>query len=120
MKLTSIPMFASSLRLGVAGLLLFGLGAPQKAAAADDAIHDPHRVFSNEDFQQTIEARCTICHTRERIEQALGEGKDLDALLQRMIERGAVLSERDKKVLGTFWGSPLSGDRQPESLPPQN
>jgi len=70
-------------------------------------IHDPHRLPGNTEFQKTIEARCTICHTRERVDAARGEGQDLDALLQQMIERGAILSEQDKSVLGTFWGSPM-------------
>ena len=77
------------------------------------AVHDPHQMFSNDDFQETLEARCIICHPRERIDQAMEEGEDLDSLLQRMIERGAIVNERDKSVLGTFWGSPITGDQQP-------
>jgi hypothetical protein len=34
-----------------------------------------------------------------------------------MIERGAILSERDRKVLGTFWGSPMKEDEQQPSSP---
>jgi len=74
---------------------------------------DPHRVIVNDEFQETIEGRCTSCHSRDRVDQALGKGEELDSLLQRMIERGAVLNERDRSVLGTFWGSPSSGDKQP-------
>jgi cytochrome c553 len=75
--------------------------------AVADAVHDPHRLPSNDEFQKTIEARCTICHTREQVDAAIIAQEDLDALLQRMIERGAILSEKDKSVLGTFWGSPI-------------
>jgi cytochrome c553 len=64
-------------------------------------------------FQETIEARCTVCHTRERVDAAMRAQKDLDTLLQHMIERGAILSDRDRKVLGTFWGSPLKGETPP-------
>ena len=74
---------------------------------------DPHRVIGNDEFQETIEGRCTSCHSRDRVDQALGQGEELDALLQRMIERGAVVNERDRSVLGTFWGSPSKGDKQP-------
>ena len=81
--------------------------------AATGAVHDPHRLASTTDFQETIEARCTICHPRERVDRAMAENEDLDVLLQRMIERGAILSERDRSVLGTFWGSPTEGDMQP-------
>ncbi|MBW2452247.1 MAG: hypothetical protein JRE16_08645 [Deltaproteobacteria bacterium] len=84
-------------------------------AEASGAVHDPHQMFNNDDFQETLEARCIICHPRDRIDQAMEEGEDLDALLQRMIERGAIVNERDKSVLGTFWGSPITGDQHPGS-----
>ncbi len=92
--------------------LLFGLLLlPATAAAVPGAVHDPHRLPDNDEFQSTIEARCTICHTRERVDGAIGEQADLEELMQRMIERGAILSERDQKVLGTFWGSPMKKDQ---------
>ena len=91
----------------LAGLLLL----PVAAGAVPGAVHDPHRLPDNDEFQSTIEARCTICHTRERVDEAVGRQDDLEELMQRMIERGAILSERDQKVLGTFWGSPLKKDQ---------
>lgn len=91
------------------GLLLL----PVAASAVPGATHDVHRLPGNDEFQATIENRCTICHTRGRVDKAIGQEADLDALLQRMIERGAILSERDQKVLGTFWGSPLKKEEPP-------
>lgn len=70
------------------------------------------RIEGGATFQEIIESRCTICHTRERVDAAIRSQEDLDALLRRMIERGAIISERDHKVLGTFWGSPLKGENQ--------
>ena len=97
----------------VAGLILI----PMSAVAVPGAVHDVHRLPGNDEFQRTIEARCTICHTRERVDAAFGQQADLDDLLQRMIERGAILNERDRNVLGTFWGSPLKdGETQPSNL----
>jgi hypothetical protein len=93
-------------RLLLAGLLL----CADPAMALPDAVHDVHRLPRNDEFQMTIESRCTICHTRERVDKALGEAADLDALLQRMIERGAILNDRDRNILGTFWGSPMKSD----------
>ena len=88
--------------------LLVGLVlAPLSAVAVPRAVHDVHRLPGSDEFQRTIEARCTICHTRARVDAAIGQQADLDALLQRMIERGAILGEGDRNVLGTFWGSPL-------------
>ncbi len=96
-------------------LLLTGLLLPVSAGAVTGAVHDVHRLPGNGEFQGTIEARCTICHTRDRVDAAIGQQVDIDALLQRMIERGAILSDRDQKVLGTFWGSPLKGGEEPPS-----
>ena len=94
----------------LAGLLLL----PVTAIAVPGAVHDVHRLPGNDEFQSTIENRCTICHTRGRVDRALGQEEDLDVLLQRMIERGAIISERDRNVLGTFWGSPLKEGESPE------
>jgi len=92
-------------------LLLVGvLLLPVAAVAVTGETRDVHRLPGNDEFQTTIEARCTICHTRARVDAAIGDETELDALLQLMIERGAILSERDQKVLGTFWGSPLKVD----------
>lgn len=96
----------------LAGLLLL----PVTAIAVPGAVHDVHRLPGNNEFQSTIENRCTICHTRGRVDKALGQEEDLDVLLQRMIERGAIISERDRNVLGTFWGSPLK-EEEPASPP---
>jgi hypothetical protein len=102
------------LKTGSLFLLVGLILAPMSAVAVPGAVHDVHRLPGNDEFQRTIEARCTICHTRERVDAAFGQQADLDALLQRMIERGAILSERDRNVLGTFWGSPLKeGEAQP-------
>lgn len=96
----------------LAGLLLL----PVTAIAVPGAVHDVHRLPANDEFQDTIENRCTICHTRGRVDKALGQEEDLEVLLQRMIERGAIISERDRNVLGTFWGSPLK-EEEPSSPP---
>lgn len=99
-------------RVGGFLLLLIGLLlTPVSVAAVPGAVHDVHRLPANDEFQRTIEARCTICHTRGRVDKAIGQQADLDTLLQQMIERGAILSERDQKVLGTFWGSPLKEEK---------
>jgi hypothetical protein len=51
--------------------------------------------------------RCIGCHTSERIEAARKRQEELEPLTRRMIERGAVVTEREREVLGAFWGTPL-------------
>lgn len=82
----------------------FAMGAVEDLGA--------HRMRGMDEFQQVIETRCTVCHTRERVDIAIKKRQQLEKIEQRMLERGAVLSERDKQVLGTFWGSPL---KEPEA-----
>ncbi len=106
MKPTSRPSGTRHTRLLLTALLPVIFAAPMAFAAVDGAIHDPHRLPDNTEFQKTIEARCTICHSRGQVDTAIAAQQDLDALLQRMIERGAILSKKDRNVLGTFWGSP--------------
>jgi len=79
-------------------------------AAVSAVPGEVNRFEGGATFQEIVESRCTICHTRERVDAAIRSQADLDALLRRMIERGAIISERDHKVLGTFWGSPLKGE----------
>jgi len=93
-------------------LALYAVTAGPAVLAAVSAVPgEAHRLEGGATFQEIIEARCTICHTREQVDAAIRTQADLDALLQRMIERGAIISERDQKVLGTFWGSPLKGEK---------
>jgi len=72
---------------------------------------------SRDDFHKVIDNRCGICHSRERVDVAIRQRQSLEKLQQQMIERGAVLDNRDKEVLGTFWGQPFSGETKPAPLP---
>ena len=71
----------------------------------------------NTAFENVVDLRCTRCHNRERVQEALREQKDVMVLQRRMIEHGAVLTPRDKRVLGTFWGNPLREKEGESSLP---
>lgn len=79
------------------------------SALAADSAQDlgAHRFGSMDEFNRVIDERCTVCHSRERVDVAIRTQQNVEKLQQQMEERGAVLNERDKAVLGTFWGSPL-------------
>ena len=113
MKPISTPLSVNRTLLALALLVALAV-AP--AVAAVPAVPGEALPFEGAaTFQETVEARCTVCHTRERVDAAMRAQKDLDTLLQHMIERGAILSDRDRKVLGAFWGSPLKGESSPAS-----
>lgn len=92
-------------------LALLLLAFPMATAAEE--MHTGGHFQDHEEFRKVIDLRCTVCHTRERVEAARREGRDWESIRERMIERGAVLDERDKEVLGTFWGTPLKEGETP-------
>lgn len=77
--------------------------------ATGGAVEDlgAHRFRGMDDFQRIIDTKCTVCHTRERVDIAIRNRRDLAEIERIMLKRGAILSSRDKKVLGTFWGDPI-------------
>ena len=107
MKPTSILSSVNRLLLV---LLLSGLLAAPALAAVSPLPASAAPAEGAAAFQETVEARCTVCHSRERVDEAIRAQKDLTPLLQHMVERGAIITERDRKVLGTFWGSPLKSE----------
>lgn len=96
--------------LALAALCLLWTGTAWATGGVEDL--GAHRMRGMDEFQRVIETRCTVCHTRERVDVAIKKRQDIEKIEQRMRERGAVLSERDKQVLGTFWGNPL---KEPEA-----
>jgi len=92
--------------------LCFFLSVPAFTTVAVEDL-GAHRMRGMDEFQQVIDTRCTVCHTRERVDIAIKKRQDVDKIEKRMLERGAVLSESDKRVLGTFWGSPLKAPETP-------
>lgn len=107
MKPISIPLSVNRL---LVALLLSGLLVAPAFAAVSPLPASAVPAEGAAVFQETIEARCTGCHSRERVDEAFRTQTDLTPLLQHMVERGAIITERDRKVLGTFWGSPLKSD----------
>lgn len=63
--------------------------------------------ISQQDFDQVINTQCVKCHTRERIDAAIKRGDKIEEILEKMLRFGVKLNERDRSVLGTFWGQPL-------------
>ena len=79
-------------------LIILTLFAFSSALAADP--NDP------KEYQEIIKKRCTICHDQQRIEEAIKSGENMTQILNKMMSMGATLTDREQKVLGTFWGSP--------------
>jgi len=56
------------------------------------------------EFQKVIERKCTVCHSRERIDNALIRRADFADILERMTRQGATLSAAEKEILTAYWG----------------
>ncbi len=59
------------------------------------------------EYRAVLERRCTGCHSLERVEEAMMAGRSIEDLVEMMRQRGAIITESEQKVLGTFWGEPL-------------
>jgi len=57
------------------------------------------------EFQKVIERKCTVCHSRERIDKALSKRADVAGLLERMSNRGADLTAAEKEMLTAYWNN---------------
>ncbi len=54
-------------------------------------------------YQQILDNKCSQCHTRLRIEEAIQQGVDMDAVVAKMIRLGARLDDQEREVMGIFW-----------------
>ena len=52
---------------------------------------------------QVIEEKCLECHNRQRIEESARQRERIEHVLQRMEQKGAVLTDREHEVIGHFW-----------------
>jgi len=77
-------------------------GTPEPSPPVEPIFKDPLG-----EYRAVIESRCTGCHSLERVEKAMLEGRSLDELIEMMRQRGAIISQSEQKVLGTFWGQPF-------------
>ncbi len=59
------------------------------------------------EYRAVLESRCTRCHSLERVEDAMMSGRSINDLVEMMRQRGAIVTESEVKVLGTFWGEPF-------------
>ncbi|MBJ6725289.1 photosystem P840 reaction-center cytochrome c-551 [Geomesophilobacter sediminis] len=96
--------------------MLFAALAIAVSATSGWALEDTRASGSNlgsvsgGDFKsahQVMERRCTSCHGIKRIEDAFKAKKDMAAIEQRMMMKGAKLSQKEREVLGIYWKTPL-------------
>lgn len=56
---------------------------------------------------KVIEEKGLVCHNRQRIDAAIKERREMEQILRRMGKKGAVLTEKERRVMGHFWGKKM-------------
>lgn len=87
-------------RLVLLILFLLALMAVRAPLMADE---DVRRVKLRQQGLKVIEEKCLVCHSRARIDEAMRERRELEKIMRRMEQKGAVLTEREREVMGHFW-----------------
>lgn len=59
------------------------------------------------EYQRILDSKCSQCHQRERIEQAIARGDNFAVVIEKMLRFGANLSVQERQVLGVFWQGAL-------------
>ena len=63
-----------------------------------------------------FDEKCLACHNRQLIDDALKERREMDQVLRSMEKRGVFLTDREKKVIGHFWGQKMFKGEEKEEL----
>jgi hypothetical protein len=84
-------------------LIMTIMALPSPAAALDDAM----KVKPRQEGLKVFEEKCLVCHNRQRIDAAVKERKDVERVMRQMEKQGAVLTEKDRQVIGHFWQQKL-------------
>ena len=56
---------------------------------------------------KVVEEKCLSCHNEQRIDKAVKERRDMDEILKKMGKKGVVLTDRERQVMGHFWGQKM-------------
>lgn len=87
--------------------------ASMAAAAPEEGASNLGGHGRKEDALRVIEEKCLVCHNRQRIETALDERKEMEKIQSSMEQKGVVLTDKEREVLGHFWRqNPLKGKKE--------
>jgi hypothetical protein len=63
---------------------------------------------------KVIEEKCLVCHNRQRIDAAVKERRQMERIMKRMESKGVVLTEKERRVMGHFWGKKMFKESSPQ------
>ena len=53
---------------------------------------------------KVVEEKCLVCHNRQRIDDAVRERREMESILKAMEQKGTVLTDQERSIIGHFWG----------------
>lgn len=90
-------------------LVLVATMAPASAAFAQE---ETRGVKPRSEALKVIEEKCLVCHNRQRIDAAIKERQEMEQLIHRMEKKGVVLTEKERQVIGHFWGKRMFKNKE--------
>jgi hypothetical protein len=78
---------------------------------------DTREIKQQGEASRVIEEKCLICHNRQLIEEAIKEKQEMDQVLRRMEKKGVVLTGKERRVMGVFWGQKLFRSEKTDGMP---
>ncbi len=102
------------MRIATGKIMLLAITALSTAAVAY-AAEDVRGVKLRGEELKVIEEKCLVCHNRERIDAAVRERREMEQTLKSMEKKGVVLSEKERRVIGHFWGQKMFKSKPAES-----
>lgn len=78
---------------------------------------DVRGIKQRNEASRVIEEKCLICHNRQLIDEAIKEREEMEQVLRRMEKKGVVLTGKERRVIGHFWGQKLFSPEKSNGLP---
>ena len=78
---------------------------------------DVRGIKQRSEATRVIEEKCLICHNRQLIDEAIKEREEMEQVLRRMEKKGVVLTGKERRVIGHFWGDTVFRPEKSNGLP---
>jgi hypothetical protein len=78
---------------------------------------DVRGIKQRNEANRVIEEKCLICHNRQLIDEAIKEREEMEQVLRRMEKKGVVLTGKERRVMGHFWGQQVFRAEKTEGMP---
>jgi len=78
---------------------------------------DVRGIKQRNEATRVIEEKCLICHNRQLIDEAIKEREEMEQVLRRMEKKGVVLTRKERRVIGHFWGQQVFRPEKTDGMP---